>query len=255
MKNYQKIAIASLFFIGIPILLNSCQDKSQAEPDYAKSVTATPMQADSLDCSCIVNPSDEITPEETADLLYMREEEKMARDVYAYLYAQYEVPIFNNISKSEQVHMDRVLCLLNYYNIPDPASEEAGVFNDNVLQEMYDNLVELGSSSYVNALAVGATIEDVDIFDLASALEATENEAIITIFEHLKCASGNHLRAFNRLLTKNGGSYTPQYISEEDFEEIISGQTGPCGFGGGPGNGNVGGNPKVKGYGNCPRNK
>ncbi len=256
MKNYQKILMATFIFLfGTSFLLSSCQDKEQAEPDYTKAAVAAKLQSDTLDCSCLVNPADEITPEETEMLLYMREEEKLARDVYTTLYDQYGVPVFNNISKSEQVHMDRVLCLLNYYNIEDPATEEIGVFTNGDLQELYNSLVELGSSSYVNALTVGATIEDVDIYDLAESLEQTSNEAIITIFEHLKCASGNHLRAFTRLLTKNGSEYTPQYISQEEYDEIISGPAGPCGFGPSSGQNNKGGEPRGNGNPDCPRNK
>jgi len=224
-------------------LVSGCKEDNSAlsDGDLKSSEIKNNTEASS-DCSCIINPSDEITPEEEETLIHMREEEKLARDVYTTLYGQYSLRVFNNISKSEQRHMDRVLCLLEYYNIEDPSSEEIGVFTNPDLQELYNNLVEQGSESLVEALIVGATIEDLDILDLNQAIEMTENEAIITIFGHLKCGSENHMRAFSNLLANNNVDYTPQFISQEEYDEILSGLNGPCGNGNGNGNGNRNGN-------------
>ena len=176
-----------------------------AEGDLKNSEINT--EANSSDCSCIINPSDEISPEEEEILKYMREEEKLARDVYITFFEQYSLNAFDKISKSEQKHMDRILCLLEYYNIEDPASSEIGVFNNFDLQELYNSLVEQGEASLTAALTVGATIEDVDIHDINQALDLTENEAIIVIFDHLKCGSENHMRAFVNLLENNDSEY------------------------------------------------
>jgi len=238
-------------------LVSGCKEDSSVQPVSDTKNVATTMANDSLDCSCIINPSDEITPEEINMLTYMREEEKLARDVYTTFSGLYTLRVFTNIPKSEQIHMDRVLCLLNYYNIEDPASSEIGVFSNDDLQELYDNLIAQGSTSLIDALTVGATIEDLDISDLSQAIGQTENEAIVTIFEHLKCGSTNHMRAFSRILNYNDVVYTPQYISQEEYDEILSGQNGPCGFGNGTGNGkrNINGtckrNDKGNGNGAC----
>ena len=45
-------------------------------------------------------------------LKHMREEEKLARDVYKHFYLKYELPIFDNISNAEQRHMDCILKIL-----------------------------------------------------------------------------------------------------------------------------------------------
>lgn len=217
-------------------IVSGCKEDNSAQPiNDTKSVVVT--MADSLDCSCIINPSAEISIEEADMLKYMREEEKLARDVYTTLSAQYSLPVFKNIAKSEQWHMDRVLCLLNYYNLEDPASAEIGVFNNQGLQELYNSLIAQGSTSLIDALTVGATIEDTDIHDLNQYIGQTENEAIITIFQHLACGSGNHMRAFSRLLTKNDVVYRPQFISQDEYDAILSSANGPCGIGNGNGNG------------------
>jgi hypothetical protein len=61
-----------------------------------------------------------LTTEEKNDLLFMREEEKLARDVYLTLHDIWGTPVFANIATSEQQHMDAILKLLNTYKLPDP---------------------------------------------------------------------------------------------------------------------------------------
>ena len=119
------VLVGTITLLNMALVVASCQkDETSSIAHNNNKVTTAKVKIDS-DCNCIVNPSDTITPVETEMIIYMREEEKLARDVYITMYSIYHVPIFNNISKSEQHHMDQVLCLLEYYNIPDPASADA----------------------------------------------------------------------------------------------------------------------------------
>lgn len=164
-----------------------------------------------------------ITQAEKDGLLQMREEEKLARDVYTALYAQWQLPAFGNIIKSEQTHMDAVKNLLTTFGLPDPAANQpAGVFTNPELQALYDDLVAQGSESAVAALRVGATIEDLDIFDLNQFLTATNNAAIKQVYANLKFGSENHLRAFARQLGNYGQTYTPQYLTPAQYNAIIA---------------------------------
>ncbi|NPA14853.1 MAG: DUF2202 domain-containing protein [Aquificae bacterium] len=170
-------------------------------------------------------PKQSLSQEEIKDLLHMREEEKLARDVYLTLYKKWHLPVFRNIARSEQWHMDMVGTLLKKYNLPDPVEETGdriGVFKDQHLQELYNQLVAKGEKSLIGALQVGATIEDLDIHDLEEALKRTDNRDIQIVYTNLMKGSRNHMRAFVGLLKRFGGSYTPQYISKEEFEKIIS---------------------------------
>lgn len=230
MKTHQKSFLSLFVLLLVSFqLMTSCQQEQALTPEGDLKSNASTLNNNDLDCSCIVNPSPEINQQEIDMLLYMREEEKLARDVYTAFSLQYPLPVFTNISKSEQWHMDRVLCLLNHYEIADPASAETGVFTNPDLQTLYNNLTEQGSVSLAAALTAGATIEDLDIADLEDRLALTENEAIITIFQHLRCGSTNHMRAFNALLSKNGVVYTPQFISQEEFDAIIESPHQRCG--------------------------
>ena len=171
----------------------------------------------------------ELTAEEEAGLLLMREEEKLARDVYLYLFDEYGNDIFKNISNAEQTHMDKVLDVLNQYGFEDNASTERGVFNNPDLQALYDALIIQGDISLVDALTVGATIEDVDIYDLDRLSLETTNADILEIYEALNCGSRNHMRGFIKNLDNNSASYAPQFISQADFDAIIASENEHCG--------------------------
>ncbi len=218
-------------------------------------------------CNCLLEnyPFEELSAAEVDALLFMREEEKLAHDVYIGMKAKWGVNIFSNISNAEQRHMDAVLCLINKYDLDDPVGSNAvGAFNNANLQLLYNNLMTQGSASLKEALKVGATIEDLDIADLLERTPNMDNKDIIVVFSELTKGSRNHLRAFNRNLVKQGETYVPQYISQVLFDEIINspketgGSTcvGTC-TGNGPGNGTGncnGSGPQGNGSGNGPGN-
>ncbi len=163
------------------------------------------------------------TNEEKEDLVYMRQEEKLARDVYLALYDKWHLPIFQNIASSEQRHTDMVKNLLVKSGEEDPITDDSrGVFKDQSFVDLYNSLVKKGSNSEVEALKVGATIEDLDIKDLEDRIAKTTNQSIINVYTNLMNGSKNHLRAFVTQLKERGEGYTPQYISQEEYEKIIS---------------------------------
>lgn len=170
------------------------------------------------------NPVVTLTAYEQQSLTFTREEEKMARDVYAKLYAKWtSMNFLSNIMDSEQKHMDAILNLLNTYGITDPAAGKAeGDFTSTDIQKLYDDLTAKGLMSEMDALIVGMTIEDVDIYDLQQALKQVEKDDIKQVYNNLKKASQNHMREFYAQLTAKGGTYTPQYITQEEFDYIIS---------------------------------
>jgi len=182
-----------------------------------------------------------LTEDEAAGLLFMREEEKLAHDVYIALYEQWRQPIFKNIAASEQIHTETVKMLLDKYEISDPAEVSApGQFSDQDLQALYDQLVEMGSTSLADALMVGTTVEEIDILDLEKYIAQTELADIIQVYENLLAGSRNHLRSFVTTLERQTGeTFQPQYLSQEIYQEIISGSF-ETGRGGGQSSGGKG---------------
>lgn len=160
----------------------------------------------------------QITAEDEANLLWMREEEKLARDVYLTLYKKWGAAIFSNIAKSEQQHMDAILRKIELYGLVDPVIPKVGEFDNVDIQILYDELVAKGKKSYMNALEVGATIEDLDILDLMLSIEETNNLALQTTYASLLEGSKNHLRAFVGQL----GEYEPVYIEQDFYTAIIT---------------------------------
>jgi hypothetical protein len=168
-------------------------------------------------------PKEPLNSTELTSLSFMREEEKLARDVYITLYNKWGVNIFTNISNSEQTHMESVLLLLNKYSLTDPVgSNVVGVFSNSILQNLYTQLVAQGNISILDAYKVGATIEDLDIFDLKTALIDIDNQDIRLVYDNLTKGSRNHMRSFYKSILNVGGTYTPLYITQAEFDAIIN---------------------------------
>jgi len=162
-----------------------------------------------------------LTIDEQDTLLWMREEEKVARDVYLALYRTWRQRIFNNIAASEQKHMDAILTKLDQFGLEDPALPGFGQFNNQELQALFDDLVVDGKQSYVDALMVGAAIEDRDIYDLMQAIEYTDNLALQNTYQNLLEASKNHMRAFVGQLRNLNLDYERTFISSALFDAIM----------------------------------
>lgn len=160
---------------------------------------------------------------EKLELLYMFEEEKVARDVYSDLFDVWGHWVFENIANSEQKHMDAIAALFARYGLTLPESADTPRVYDSVdMQELYNTLVAQGTLSLGEALQVGATIEDLDIFDLQEYVELTDNLDIQTVYENLMRGSRNHLRSFVYQLTLNDLEYTAQYLTQEEIDEILA---------------------------------
>jgi len=178
----------------------------------------------------------------------MREEEKLARDVYITLGAQWNLAEFSNIAASEQKHMDAIATLLTRYGLADPAAGNAtGEFTNVELQELYDALVEMGSQSAAEALKVGALIEETDIEDLVDQMALVTHSDIKRVYTQLDSGSENHLRAFVKTFENTTGEvYQPQVLDQASYDAILSGGNGgPRGGGGG----NAGGQQSGRGTG------
>jgi hypothetical protein len=200
----------------------------------------------------------DLSIDEIADLLFMREEEKLARDVYLALFEQWGTPSFQNIATSEQAHMDALLSLINQYGLEDPAAgNSAGVFSDPDLQALYNQLIATGSQSLADALIVGAAVEEIDILDLQGSLAQTSNGDIVPVYQNLLAGSENHLRAFVSSWERQTGEvYQSQYLNQNEYTDIMGGSMGGNGQGqggqsqGGQGQGSQGQGGNGNGNGN-----
>jgi hypothetical protein len=183
---------------------------------------------DGLSCHDDTGTQDSI---EKQSLAFMREEEKMARDVYLKFNRDYGQNVFSNIASSEQTHMDAVLNLMYVYNVNDTSTGVEGTFNNTDLQALYDILIDMGSTSLEDAYLAAALIEETDIRDLEVFEEGIEAQDILDTYDSLLCGSRNHLRSYvSNYEQLTGNTYEvqiPELASE--VAEILASSNEQCG--------------------------
>jgi hypothetical protein len=240
MKTTKMIRPVMMLMLGTSFLTLSFTGCTKAETVVAPADGTQTKEAilnysytdTTIGASCCIDslPYETLSQDETDALLYMREEEYLAHDVYLTLSQLYTKPIFRNIARSEQRHTDAIKALIIKYTLVDPAANHVtGVFTNPVLQTLYTSLVSQGSTSLLDGLNIGATIEDLDIADLKNNLLKVDNQDITAVFNNLTRGSRNHLRSFYANILFLGGTYTPQYLTQDEFDAIIAGihETGP----------------------------
>jgi len=143
-----------------------------------------------------------ITEEIRQWLILMREEEKLARDIYLELDKIYQTNVFGNIAKSEQKHIDAIKTILDKYNIPDPiTNDQIWVFTNPELQKLYDDLLTKWQNSLSDWIQVWIDIEKLDIADLQKLIsQTTAWTDLYQVYQNLLKWSQNHLKAFQRQL-------------------------------------------------------
>lgn len=184
---------------------------------------ASSIDVKALSVQLAAYPMDTLSPEEKSGLLFMREEEQLAHDVYAVSAVVWASPIFDNITSSEATHAAAMQTLLDRYGLADPlAGLPNGTFATPAFQALYDSLVATSRLSLIDALKVGVEIEELDLRDITALKASVNNADILMVYENLLRGSRNHLRAFMKLLTLRGGTYVPKYISQAEFDAIVN---------------------------------
>ena len=111
-------------------------------------------------------PAQQLSADEASRILFMREEEKLAMDVYQALSQKWRLRIFSNIAAGERRHFDAAGRLIIRYELSDTALPTPGSFTNAELQKLYNDLLAKGERSLVDALQVGVIIEEKNIADL-----------------------------------------------------------------------------------------
>jgi len=208
MKTMNLIAVIAMF--GLGVMFTSCSEDLVSSDD---ELAALLEKSGELPAGCTATSTTcdftgTLSDKEKEDLLWMREEEKLARDVYNTFYEKYKVLAFKNIAKSEQVHMKALLYLINGYKLEDPVkSDETGKFTNPGFTTLYNELIQQGNTSLADAYKVGADIERLDIADLKKAVGETDKANIQRVYTNLSKASEAHLKSYTYYLKRLGIDY------------------------------------------------
>ena len=161
-----------------------------------------------------------LTAREKDGLLFIWEEEKAARDLYNGLYEKNNMTIFLDLVRSESSHMDQARSVMEKHGLDVPP-DEPGIFQNQTLQEMHDQLLAEGLQSDQDALTVAAVFEEISIVDLEKELSASQPDDVRTVYEGLLAGSRKHLRSYVSDLEGQGIEYQPRYLEAEEFQEIV----------------------------------
>jgi hypothetical protein len=149
-----------------------------------------------------------LTDEQKDTLFFIFQEEKVARDVYITLGKLYpDERTFADIQLSEQEHILSAQVLCERYGVDTSdvnlslEDDFIGQFELHVMQELYNQCIELGQVSLLEALKVGKLIEVTDIDDLEKAAEGMPSDVVNT-YENLKNGSLSHLDAFEAAISR-----------------------------------------------------
>lgn len=205
-KNWPYLLIPVLLVVIFASLAWAFAENKRADELSVDNISQQSTETQLQDHGIIpLDPTQASNSKTTADdLAYIIEEEKLAHDVYQAMYEKWGIRIFNNIKNSETTHQNMVFAVMESRSLADPRQSKLGKFTDRDLQKLYDTLIAQGNQSQAEAYKVGVIIEETDIADLKKILgnlDAKDGD-IKAVLENLLNGSENHLRAFNRQVTR-----------------------------------------------------
>ncbi len=178
-----------------------------------------------LGSKTLIDPkvTETVSAEEIAGLQMMREEEKVAHDLYVTFEENWKQGTFTSIAISEQYHTDAVKSVLLKYKLSDPAQNQVGKFTSKKMQDLFNDRSEKAKGSYLDSLFVAAEFEELDVVDLRELAAESKNKDVITLYKNLEAGSRNHMRYYAKLIAQEGATYTAKHLEESDYQKIIKG--------------------------------
>jgi len=187
---------------------------------------------------------------EQTHLVFTCEEEKLARDVYRVLGRSFpEIGSFAEMEANKEHSKCAVLDLMRKYRVSVPrVNDNVGVFSwgsyGRYFTEKYLVLTSQGTSSPLNALYVGAFMEELNILDIdqcpkvivdinngigeasACGRNHTDNPDVLRVYDSLVEESRRHLRLLVRDIEQiiGVGNYQAQVLPQDQVDAILARQ-------------------------------
>jgi len=211
-------------------LLSGCMvvtNEEYASPPLAQTTIDgwTELNAEAVDELDYSNPHGILSLEAMEGLVFLRNGERLAEDVAQELMGAYGSHPFYGQSVAERSHGRAISELLERYAIHDSVGIQLhGEYSDPFWQSEYDFYVAQGDLSYVDALLVSLEIQEAALVDLRYWAELSESDVVVVeVFQALLLATRNHLRLLNNELESVGFEYTPVYLSQAEYDQIVYG--------------------------------
>lgn len=118
--------------------------------------------------------------------------------------------------------MDAIKILIDRYDLQDPVQEEHGLFTNPTILALYDELTEIGKRSLEDAMGAGANVEEISIMHLEEQIDNTDRKDMIVAYGGLLAGSRKHLRSYISSMGTYGYKYTPRFLSQEKYDQIVS---------------------------------
>ncbi len=168
----------------------------------------------------LVGCGPQITETEAGDLQLLREEEKLARDLFRDWSDRSE--LFGAVAHSKQLHFEIVGALLQRHQVTDRTLGGEGLYVFPQLQTLHQELLARGGSTELEALAAGAELHERDLVGLEEAAGRSQLEDVRASLAEIQRGARNHLRGCVEELALQGVDYAPRLLSPEAFAAIIN---------------------------------
>jgi hypothetical protein len=164
------------------------------------------------------------------EVVWVREQAKVARDTYQTFYDDWGKLAFANIAESEQRHMDAMTTMVELYVWEDfqdvfelAFNDERGVFGDERSTALFNELIDRGGTSLFEAYRAAAYLEEVAIDELRGAAVPgiDEPQQLVDTYTNLLAGTYNHLRAFVAHIEALGFDYQAQVLTQAEVDEIV----------------------------------
>jgi len=168
------------------------------------------------------SPRGQLSAEDQASIIYIREGAQLSRDINLLFEAAWQAQVFRDAAERQKQALRATDLLIDRHGLP-AASAEPGIYQDEQFSRLYGQFAEEGSASLPAALAAAAVLEELNILDLQTRMAQTEKADIRLVYQHLlKIASAN-LWSFSRAIERFGGAaYEPRYLTPLAFSELMA---------------------------------
>lgn len=192
-------------------------------PEEYETIINSEFEVGPADCGCPMQQ--ELAETDTLAMAEARVAEMVATDVMLHFYQTYNYQVFETMRNIEHWQANLLKLKINYYDLQDPIGSEhtAGVFEDESAHLLYNTLIEEGSADGLAAVKVAMKIQESSIFGYDNLLPNIENDNLRCSFLNLNRVSRNSIRTLYGVVQESWNEeYTPEYISQEYFDEIIN---------------------------------